>query len=43
MKFFLFLNKTALNLAVEKSKIEIVQLLLQNENINTSIPNISNN
>lgn len=41
MKFFiLFLNKTALHLAVERNNLDIVRLLLQNPQINVNIKTI---
>ena len=36
----LFLNKTALHLAVERNNLEIVRLLLQNPQINVNIKTI---
>lgn len=40
MKFFMFLNKTALCYAVEKENIEIVKLLLKRNDIDVNIRNI---
>lgn len=37
-----FINKTPLNIAVEKNNVEIVELLLKYRGINVNVPNILN-
>lgn len=41
--FFVFSNKAALNVAVEKGNLETVRLLLSHPEINVNIKSISNN